>query len=399
MSAFGKTCQILFSQRLRLSVLVVLATLQLSACERHVEKSVDIRPVRVIEVMPQGVVQNTELAGEVRPRVESRLGFRVAGKILARKIDVGSVVKKGQLLMELDPSDLQLAQSQARAALTAAEHNRDLARADQGRFKELYDNKFVSLAVLDTKEGALKVTQANVDQARAALDNQRNQAGYSRLTADVDGVVVGLDADVGQVVAPGTVVVRLAKLGETEVQFGIPEDRVELLRSLPEVAVRLWANPGKSMKGKIREISPAADPITRTYTARVSLPDAGTETKLGMTAYVSWQTKGNVNALKLPLNAMYQEKGITSVWVVENGKVRLVPVTVGGVSGNEVLIAGGLVSGQKVVTAGVHVLKPGQQVNILAPDGIGSLPSGPTSADTAGGSVTSATSTAAGVGK
>ena len=226
--------------------------------------------------------------------------------------------------------------------------------------------------MVDAKNGALKVSQANVDQAQAALNTQRNQASYSQLSADVDGVVVGLDADVGQVVAPGTVVVRLAKLGETEVQFGIPEDRVALMRGLPEVAVRLWANPKQIMKGTIREISPAADPVTRTYTARVALPDAGaagTEIRLGMTAYVSYENKSNASVLKLPLTALYQEKGVTSVWVVEDGKVRLLPVTVGGVSGNELLIASGLTPGQKVVTAGVHVLKPGQQVTILDADG------------------------------
>ena len=371
-SSIKNAYQILFSKRLLLSGAVVLAALQLTACEKPVQKTVDIRPVRVIEVVAQGVVQSAEFAGEVRPRVESRLGFRVGGKILSRKIDVGSVVKRGQVLMEIDPGDLQLAQTQARAALTGAEHNRDLASADQRRFQELFANNFVSAAVVDAKNGALKVSQANVDQAQAALNTQRNQASYSQLSADVDGVVVGLDADVGQVVAPGTVVVRLAKLGETEVQFGIPEDRVALMRGLPEVAVRLWANPKQVMKGTIREISPAADPVTRTYTARVALPDAGaagTEIRLGMTAYVSYENKSNASVLKLPLTALYQEKGVTSVWVVEDGKVRLLPVTVGGVSGNDLLIASGLTPGQKVVTAGVHVLKPGQQVTILDADG------------------------------
>ena len=368
MPALIKSRQILSSPRFAGSLLALSTVLVLAACKKPLEKTEDIRPVRVIQVAPQGVVQSAEFAGDVRSRTESRLGFRIGGKVLARKVDVGNAVKRGQVLMTLDASDLQLAQSQARAALTAAESNRDLARAERTRFQELFNNKFVSQAVFDAKDTTFKAAQASVEQALAAFKLQGNQAGYTQLVADVDGVVAAVEADVGQVVAPGVPVVLIAKSGDKEVQFGIPEDRVELMRSLPEVQVRLWSNPKQLIKGRLREISPQADPATRTYAARVSLINAPQEVKLGQTAYVSYLVNRPQALIRVPLSAMYQEKNVTSVWVVEQGTVKLLPVAVAGVSGNDVLIAQGLQAGQKVVTAGVHVLKPGQKVKLLEAD-------------------------------
>lgn len=370
MPALIKPRQILSSSRLAASMVVLSSALLMAACHKPVEKTEDIRPVRVIQVAPQGVAQSTEFSGDVRSRTESKLGFRVGGKVLSRKVDVGNLVKRGQVLMTLDAGDLQLAQSQARAALVAAESNRDLAKAERSRFQDLLNNKFVSQAVFDAKDTAYKAAQASAEQAQAAFKLQGNQAGYTQLVADVDGVVASVEADVGQVVAPGVPVVLLAKSGDKEVQFGIPEDRVELMRALPEVQVRLWSNPRQLIKGKLREISPQADPVTRTYAARVTLVNAPQDVKLGQTAYVSYQLNSPQALIRVPLTAMYQEKSLTSVWVVDGGVVKLVPVVVAGVSGNDVLIAQGLQTGQKVVTAGVHVLKPGQKVKILDPEPI-----------------------------
>ncbi len=353
------------SRQILLPLLVLAGSMSLVACQRAVESKPDIRPVRVMTVTAQGVERSAEFSGEIKPRIESRLGFRVAGKILARKVDVGSQVKRGQLLMQLDPIDLQLAQSQARAGLRAAESNRDLAKAERARFQELYANKFVSKAVLDAKETAFQAAQASVDQTQAALKGQGNQASYASLVSDVDGVVTGLDAEVGQVVGAGTPVVRVAQTSEKEVQIGLPEDRVDIFRALPEVKVRLWADPKNILIGKIREISPMADPVTRTYNARIALPQASNQVKLGMTAYVSFSTKNAVNTISVPLTALFQEKNITSVWVVDKGVVQLLPVTVAGVAGNDILISSGLSVGQNIVTAGVHVLTPGQKVRIL----------------------------------
>jgi RND family efflux transporter MFP subunit len=351
------------------NVLVAASALaMLGACSKPAEKTEDIRPVRAISLVSSDIDVNAEFSGEVRARVESRLGFRVGGKIVSRKVDVGTLVKKGQVLMQLDPQDLQLSQAQALANLRAAETNRDLAKAELQRYQELRSKSFVSQAVLDAKDSTYKAAQANVDAAQAGYRGQSNQAGYASLLADVDGVVTAVDAEVGQVVSPGTQVVRVAKSGEKEIVIGIPEDKVDTLRRIPDVHVRLWADPKNAVIGKIRELSPVADPSTRTYTVKVSIPDSLAEAKLGMTAVVQFASQTPTPQIKVPLTALFYEKSSTSVWVVENGAVKLVPVTIGGVAGNEIVIATGVKPGQTVVTAGVNLLKPGQKVKILGND-------------------------------
>lgn len=337
----------------------------LLACSKPAEKTEDIRPVRTITLASSNVDINSELPGEVRPRIESRLGFRVAGKIVSRKVDVGAVVKRGQLLMQLDPQDLALAQMQAKAGLAAAESNRDLAVAELKRYQDLRSKNFVAASVLDGKEVAAKSAQSSYEQALAAYKNQANQSGYTSLVADVDGVVTGLDAEIGQVVTAGTPVVRVAQTGDLDVVVGIPEDKINSIRQMTDVNVRLWASPGQTIPGKLRELSPIADPVTRTFTAKVSLSGDVKNVQLGMTAFVSFNAKNPNSAIRVPLTAMFQEKNASSVWLVESGVVRLVPVQVVGSSGEEVLLAGGVKPGQVVVTAGVNQLKNGQKVTIL----------------------------------
>ena len=344
------------------------ALVLLAGCSKPVEKAEEIRPVRAVRLAADNVDVVAEFPGDVRARVESRLGFRVGGKIVSRKVDVGTQVKRGQVLMQLDPQDLQLAQAQANAGLKAAESNRDLARAELKRYQELRDKNFVSQAVLDGKETAFKAAQASYEQAQAAYRNQSNQAGYTSLIADVDGVVTSVDAEVGQVVSPGSPVVRVAQAGVKEIVIGIPEDKVDTLRKVTDVKVRTWAKPSEVIPGKLRELSPIADPATRTYTAKVSIPNAPEAIKLGMTAYVMFAAKSQHAMIRLPLTALFNDKGASSVWVVDNGGVKPVPVQVAGSIGNDILIAGGIAPGQTIVTAGVNLLKPGQKVKILGED-------------------------------
>ena len=337
----------------------------LTGCSKPVEKTEEIRPVRAVRLAADNLDIVAEFPGDVRARIESRLGFRVGGKIIARKVDVGALVKRGQVLMQLDPQDLQLAQAQASAGLKAAESNRDLASAELKRYQELREKNFVSQAVLDSKQTAYKAAQASYEQARAAYRNQANQAGYSSLIADADGVVTGIDAEVGQVVAAGSPVVRVARTGEKDVVIGIPEDKVDELREMTDVRVRTWAAPNQILPGKLRELSPVADPATRTYMARIAIPDSAQDVRLGMTAYVAFASKTPDARMTLPLTALFKSKSGSAVWVVENGAVRLVPVQVAGSSGNDLVVAGGISPGQTVVTAGVNLLKPGQKVKIL----------------------------------
>lgn len=348
---------------------VMLSTsllLLLAACSKDAPKQEDVRPVRAIVVGSSDIDVNAEFAGEVRPRVESRLGFRVGGKIIARKVDVGTVVKRGQVLMQLDPQDLQLSQTQARAALRAAETQRDLARAELKRYQELRTQNFVSQAVLDARKSAFASAQANVDAARAGYSAQSNQAGYSTLVSDIDGVVTAINAEVGQVVTAGTPVASVANTSDKEIVISLPEDKVDAMRKVQDVTVRMWANPDVAIRGKIREVSPVADPATRTYPVRVSIPGAGSDVKLGMTARVQFASKSASPQMRVPLTALFHEKSSTAVWVVENGAVKLVPVQIGGTSGNDVVIASGIAPGQTIVTAGVNKLKNGQKVKLLS---------------------------------
>ncbi len=341
----------------------------LTGCAKKVEVAETVRPVRAIQLTASPQQITAEYSGNVQPRVEAHLGFRVGGKISARKVDVGSLVKAGQVLMQLDPADLRLAQLQAEGNFKAAQSNVELANNELKRYQELRNTNAVSQSMLDAKITAVATAQGNFQQAHALLKSQSNQAAYTNLIAASSGVVTAIHAEVGQVVSPGMPVVQVAQLGEMEVVVGIPENNVDIISHSTSVTIHLWANPQESITGKIRELSPVADPATRTFTAKIAIvnpsPKITASVKMGMTANVQFALNTPGAFIKIPLTALFQEKGVTSVWVVENDAVKLVPVQIGGVSGNDLLLTAGVSAGQRVVTAGVHLLKPGQRVSIL----------------------------------
>ena len=349
---------------------VLLLALLVAGCTKPVEKIEDIRPVRVLKLAANEMDVLAQFPGDVRARVESKLGFRVGGKIVSRKVNLGDVVKRGQILMQLDPQDLRLAQIQANAGLNAARSNHDLAQAELKRYQELREKNFVSEAVLDGKLSAYQAAKATYDQSIANYKGQKNQTGYATLLADIEGVVTGIDAEVGQVVAAGSPVVRVAQTADKDVVIAIPENQVDTLSKVSDIRVRIWANPTDVIVGKLRELSPVADSVTRTYTAKIAIPSASPDILLGMTAYVTFAEKSTQSMIRVPLTALLQDKGGSAVWVVESGVVRLLPVQVAGPSGDAILLAGGVSAGQSVVTAGVNSLKPGQRVRILGDDQI-----------------------------
>lgn len=346
------------------ALISLMLLLLLVGCSEKPPKTEDIRPVRAMVVAPAGARQAVELAGEVLPRYESRLGFRVGGKVIARRVDVGTVVKRGQLLMQLDASDFQLAQAQAKAGVSAADSTLALAQSELNRYRELRQKNFVSQAVLESKEAAYKAALATHEQATVGLRVQANQSSYASLVADADGVVTGIDAEVGQVVSPGMPVVRIARTGEKEVRVSIPEDQIAKLKRISDVTVRTWANPEVALEGRLRELSPIADSATRTFTAKIALPKAGGEIQLGMTATVSFASEAPPG-IRLPMTALLNHKEKTAVWVVDQGTVKLTVVEVAGAMGNEIIIMSGLAPGQMVVTAGVNLLREGQKVTVL----------------------------------
>jgi RND family efflux transporter MFP subunit len=354
----------------RAGVVLVATTLLLAACSRPAPPEEPVRSVKVMTVGAGALDTTREYAGEVKARVESRLGFRVGGKLTQRPAEVGQRVRPGQLLALLDPQDLKLAVDAARAQVVAATTQRDLALADFRRFQSLKDQNFISAAELERREATFKAAQATLDQAQAQLAAQGNQAGYTRLLADVAGVVTAVDAEVGQVVGAGAPVVRVAQDGARDVVFAVPEDRVAALRVGQAVTVRPWSG-GATLAGTVRELAASADPVTRTFAVKVALP-ASDGLPLGATVSVLVQALSGAApaaAIKLPTSALRQEGQGSAVWLLDTASltVRSQPVQVLTADGNEAVIGAGLQPGQQVVVAGVHVLSPGQKVTVYQP--------------------------------
>jgi RND family efflux transporter MFP subunit len=310
-----------------------------------------------------------EFPAEVRARVESKLGFRVSGKLLERRVEVGQSVKQGQLLARLDASDFMLQAQASQAQLQAAATERDLARADFARFEDLYQKNFISKAELDRRRSQWDAAQARWDQAQANLSLQTRQTAYAELRAPAAGVITAVEAEPGQVVTSGQSIFRLALTGQQdkEVVIQVPEDQVQLLRQVKTAEISFWAIPGKTFAASLREVAPSADPATRSYSIKYTLAQQTTDIKLGMSANAALALPATSSLLRLPLTALVEKEGKTFVWVVDEktSRVQENPVQVAGPSGVEILIAAGLQPGQRVVTAGAHLLQPGLKVKLL----------------------------------
>ena len=338
--------------RHRILAAALAAALVAAGCSKPETPAQPLRTVRVMKIDGAAVSGGLTFPGEVRARYESRLGFRLGGKLVERRVDVGTVVKRGQVLARLDAQDAALNAAQAEAG-------RALAEAEAKRYRELREKNFVSQAVLDAKETALKTAAAQAGVAR-------NQAGYTTLVADRDGVVTAVEAEAGQVVAAGQTVLRVAEGNEKEIVIAVPEGDVEKVRGAEGFAVSLNSLPGRSWTGRLRELSPSADAATRTFTARIGVAQADEAVRLGMSARVEAKVGLRDTALRLPLSAFFTRNDQANVWVVDPATqtVKLTKVETNGVSGNEMRVKAGLQSGQLVVTAGANLLEDGQKVRL-----------------------------------
>lgn len=352
-----------------LALAAVAAALGLAACGKTSPKDEEIRPVRTVTVNAGATATANTYAGEVRPRYESDLGFRVSGKILKRLANVGDTVKSGELLARLDPSDMALNEASQRAQLNSLDAQLNVARLDYERNKALFDEGVIGAAGLDHFLATYDATKAQVEAQRAQVRAMSNQTGYSELRADHDGVITAAMGEPGQVMAAGQTVVRLAHSGEVEVASNVPEDQVGRVRAGMAVQVSLWASPGAPTEGVIRELASSADAATRTYALRVSVPHPPAAMKLGMTASVSIPLEGP-SLIHLPMAALVEQGKDKGVWVFEAGTqtVAFRPIGIAGVVGNDILVLGGLKDGDVVVTAGAPLLRAGQKVKLLAAD-------------------------------
>jgi membrane fusion protein, multidrug efflux system len=354
-----------------LLVPLLLVAAALGACSRSEVAPEPVRAVKLLKVGAGLKDGGASYAGEVRARSESRLGFRVGGKLILRPAEVGQRVAAGQVLAQLDPTDLALASQAAQAQVAAAQSQRDLAAADLRRFADLKAQGFVSSADIERRQTTLQAAEAALRQALAQGSVQGNQAAYARLQADAPGVVLAVEAEAGQVVAAGATVVRVARDGARDVVIAVPEDRLGSLRLGAEAHVRLWAS-GAVQAGErsatVREVAASADPVTRTFQVKLAL-SAGDQAPLGATATVRFPAPdGQVGALRLPTSAVMRatvgQGSESAVWVFDPVTQTVSPrsVAVAGPEGGELLITSGIKAGEEVVAAGVHVLSPGQKV-------------------------------------
>ncbi|MDO9394076.1 MAG: efflux RND transporter periplasmic adaptor subunit [Methylotenera sp.] len=338
----------------------------LVACQKPAEPPPPPRPALVVVVGKFSANDAMVLVGEVKSRYESNQGFRINGKIIERKVEVGSFVKKGQVLARLDAADADLSTQAASADVQAAEASHALAKAEVERQRTLFNKKFISASALDMREAELKTSAARLAQVKAQAAVSSNQSRYTALIADRDGVVTQINAEPGQVVEAGAMIAQIVDTKQIEVLVAVPESRMSKLKVGNKVNIRLWADREKTYAGMVREISPVANSATRAFDVRVAVTDVDEAVKLGMTAGVSF-TETAADEIIVPSTALTQINGKNSVWVIENqsdisGVANPREVTTGPYTEAGVVIKSGLQANEMVAISGVHTLIKGQRV-------------------------------------
>lgn len=343
--------------------ILCLACLALVACHPKQADTPVVKPALVMTIHNQGSHQKLGIVGEVKSRFVSAEGFRVAGKIIARHVEVGTMIKKGQRIAQLDSQDAKLNVQSAKADVSRAEAQFELAKANLARQKQLVDKQFISAATLDSFEAQFKSAQAQLSQTKAQVNVSGNQSQYTTLHADRDGVVTMIRAEPGQVVAAGELIVNIADTQSLEVEVALPESRRSLLQEGDPAKVILWANQSQFYDARVREIAPAADSATRSFIVKVSVLSPDSDLRLGMTAAVKFDSFDEDNLL-IPSTAVTQQNQQPVVWIVEpkTNKVRPQEVTIGDFREDGVSISQGLNNGDRIVTVGVQNLVAGQTV-------------------------------------
>ncbi|WP_046861528.1 efflux RND transporter periplasmic adaptor subunit [Microvirga massiliensis] len=322
------------------------------------------RPVLVTEVRFAPETPTRSFVATVRARIETDLGFRVAGKVAERLVDVGDRIRAGTPLARLDESDLRLQREQADAELRAASAALTQARAELQRIRTLRQDGWSTASLLEKQTAAEEEARGRMARAEKALSLADNALSYAVLNSDSNGVVTAVHVEPGQVLASGQPAFRIAH-DEKEAVVALPEAQVAVL-SQGDATLSLWSNAGRVYRTTLRELSPAADPVTRTYLARFSIPDAGPEVQLGMTATLTIESPRSSNVARLPLSSLYDAGNGPSLWTVDlDGRLALRPVTVRSYEADAVLVTAGVRDGDQVVAMGVQKLDPGQRVRVV----------------------------------
>jgi RND family efflux transporter MFP subunit len=339
----------------------------LSACNDRAASATatPARPVQVQRVTFVPKDESREFPGVVRARYETDLGFRVAGKLVARLINVGDRVQAGDVVARLDRRDLQLQVESAEAELAAATSSLAQAAADELRYQNLKSRGYAAVADYERKKAAKDEAEGRLERAQRTLELARNQLGYADLKADADGVITATLAESGQVVALGQAVARLAHRGEMEAVVALPETRLGEARQ-SDASVRLWAGPDRRFSARLRELSPQADATTRTYAARFTIENPDDTVALGMTATVVLSRPADTMVAKVPLAAILNRGTGPTVYRVDGaGVLERRSITVSSFNEVAALITSGLEDGDQIVTLGVQMLEAGQKVRAI----------------------------------
>jgi len=344
-------------------LLILSAGMLLAACEGDEQAPEPIRPVLSVKVEPQVQTQLGRFAGNIEARFESTLGFRVAGRIARRWLDVGAQVKPGDTLATLDPTDQQNQLRAAEGDLARVQAQWINAQADARRQQQLYDRGGGAQAQLDVAQTNLKTTSATLEQARASVSQARDQLGYSTLRSDHAAVITAWQAEAGQTVTAGQAVVTLARPDVKEAVIDLPISLAEQLDKGLTFTVASQLDPTINTTATLRELEPQADPTTRTRRARLTLANTPAAFHLGTAVSVTLTSQVSPRS-ELPLSALLERDGKTQVWVIDTRQktVGTRDVTLIDRTSDSIVVASGVQPGERVVTAGVNSLKPGQKV-------------------------------------
>jgi RND family efflux transporter MFP subunit len=351
------------------SGLMALVALLVS-CHGKEEASADIRPVRTAIVGSGQLGDKLAYTGEIRARHESDLGFQVAGKLIARPAEVGAHVAVGAVLAQLDPADERVAVTSAQSAVSAAQAEVARATAEEASYRNLLERGLTTRTAYIEQQTAVKTAQSRLEQATADLDLRRRQLNYTTLRADRAGVITPVSADVGTVRAQGQAVLTLAQPSELDVVFDVADTQVDTVRSSKTVSAALLSARDKPLLASVREVSPSADPVTRTYRVKCTLPGQPPGWHLGLNAIVTFQGGRASESVRIPSTALYEQDRKSAVWVVkEDQTIELRPIVVARYDTDSVEVSSGLRGGERIVTAGVHKLLVGQKVRLLSDSG------------------------------
>lgn len=349
----------------RMASVVLIGAVVAACSEAKTETAEIVRPVKVVEIANVGSTRQLDYSGAVRARTEMNFGFRVAGKITERLVNIGDKVKPGDVLARIDPTDYQLAVTGAEASLEAAEKQVQTASLADKRTEQLFSKQFASQAQRDQASLAFKQAASQRDAAISTLQQAQNQVAYTDLRADRKGIVTAINADTGQVVAAGTPVVAAAVDGEKEVQIAVPELEIAQFQPGKAVKVSFWSDDRMVLDGKVREVAGSADQQSRTFSVRVSLPD-DRRVLLGMTATIEATVDNARSFVSIPLSALAKQGDKPIVWVVKAGDetVHARDIKVASFVDDGVQIADGLKPGDVVVAAGTQFMTEGLKVKL-----------------------------------